>query len=596
MTRKLNIPRLPVKVLTALFVMVVFLLSATAAHATPAPNLLISQIFGGGGNSGAVVPNDYVELINLSASPINLSGYSLQYSAAAGNSIAGTHVLSGTIAAGHYFLVEESVGANANNLTFPVTPDIASGPLAISSTGGMVLLVNGTTAVTGTGTAMCSSAGVVDAVGWGGGVCGEGTPIATATTNLNYLQRNILGCANTFNNTSDFTITTLTTSSMHTSATTPTNCPPTLGNGTVTPTTVQKGSSIIITVTATPSTSPFSSTTSAVKVTSALTGDTTAQALTNTSGNTYSLTFALSGTQVSGSFPLTVALTDSLSDALPLPIIIPLTVGALDSTSTTLTIVPTAPLPNQSTTLTATLGNTFSPTAATGTYTFFNDVTPIGSPVTISGATASTTVAAGFPLGGQNLSAVYSGNSVYATSTGSLSIGLTATVTPDFTLGLSNSQIIGSSATPVTNVGVNITGIGGFSSTITLSCSGLPSNVSCAFAPSTVTPTAGAPLVSSVLTFTTNTSANIKPGFPGKAGGKMTGGLAVAFTLLVAPFAFRKRKPALRMLALLVILLAGMQVLTGCSAKTVTAGTTSVTVTAAGGGMTHSGTITVITE
>ena len=39
---------------------------------------MISQIYGGGGNTGSTLTNDYIELINHSSSPVNLSGWSVQ--------------------------------------------------------------------------------------------------------------------------------------------------------------------------------------------------------------------------------------------------------------------------------------------------------------------------------------------------------------------------------------------------------------------------------------------------------------------------------------------------------------------------------------
>lgn len=45
------------------------------AGATPSPNLVISQIYGGGGNAGAPLANDFIEIFNRSSSPVDLSGY-----------------------------------------------------------------------------------------------------------------------------------------------------------------------------------------------------------------------------------------------------------------------------------------------------------------------------------------------------------------------------------------------------------------------------------------------------------------------------------------------------------------------------------------
>ena len=43
---------------------------------------MISQVFGGGGNSGAPFRNDFIEIFNAGNSTVNLSGWSVQYASA----------------------------------------------------------------------------------------------------------------------------------------------------------------------------------------------------------------------------------------------------------------------------------------------------------------------------------------------------------------------------------------------------------------------------------------------------------------------------------------------------------------------------------
>src|SRR4029450_12353334 len=45
----------------------------------PPSDVVISQIYGGGGNSNATYHNDYVELYNRGGSAVDLTGWSLQY-------------------------------------------------------------------------------------------------------------------------------------------------------------------------------------------------------------------------------------------------------------------------------------------------------------------------------------------------------------------------------------------------------------------------------------------------------------------------------------------------------------------------------------
>jgi hypothetical protein len=51
-----------------------------------AANLVISQIYGGGGNSGASYRNDYVELFNPGSFAASVSGWSVQYASSSGTS------------------------------------------------------------------------------------------------------------------------------------------------------------------------------------------------------------------------------------------------------------------------------------------------------------------------------------------------------------------------------------------------------------------------------------------------------------------------------------------------------------------------------
>src|SRR5207253_5035349 len=60
------------------------------------PIVGISQIYGGGGNSGATLKNDFIELFNPGDSAVHLSGWSVQYAAAAGTTWQATN-LSGLI-------------------------------------------------------------------------------------------------------------------------------------------------------------------------------------------------------------------------------------------------------------------------------------------------------------------------------------------------------------------------------------------------------------------------------------------------------------------------------------------------------------------
>src|SRR5262249_40647943 len=59
-------------------------LLAAAGAANAAGNVVISQVYGSGGNAGAPLNADYVELFNRSAAPVSLAGWSVQYASATG--------------------------------------------------------------------------------------------------------------------------------------------------------------------------------------------------------------------------------------------------------------------------------------------------------------------------------------------------------------------------------------------------------------------------------------------------------------------------------------------------------------------------------
>ncbi|HET7041420.1 MAG TPA: lamin tail domain-containing protein, partial [Gemmatimonadales bacterium] len=82
-------------------------LEATAASAT---HLVISQVYGGGGNSGATLKNDFIELLNASGDTVTMAGWSVQYASSGGSSWQVTP-LTGSIPPGGYYLVQEAAGS-----------------------------------------------------------------------------------------------------------------------------------------------------------------------------------------------------------------------------------------------------------------------------------------------------------------------------------------------------------------------------------------------------------------------------------------------------------------------------------------------------
>src|SRR6058998_3328823 len=99
--------RLPL--LKSLALVVMILLAAGSLPRTAqavSTTVVISQVYGGGGNSGAPYTNDFVELFNRGTSTVSLTGWTVQYASAGGSSWSRT-TLSGSIAAGAHYLVAE---------------------------------------------------------------------------------------------------------------------------------------------------------------------------------------------------------------------------------------------------------------------------------------------------------------------------------------------------------------------------------------------------------------------------------------------------------------------------------------------------------
>jgi predicted extracellular nuclease len=96
-----------------------FLLSAACVFAQASSDLVISQVYGGGGNAGAPLRNDFIELFNRGAVPVSVAGWSVQYSSAMGSDWQVTP-LAGTVQPGRYYLIQQAAGANT---AAPALPD-----------------------------------------------------------------------------------------------------------------------------------------------------------------------------------------------------------------------------------------------------------------------------------------------------------------------------------------------------------------------------------------------------------------------------------------------------------------------------------------
>ncbi|MEI7032625.1 endonuclease/exonuclease/phosphatase family protein [Streptomyces pratensis] len=158
-----------------------------AAHAAPSATAVISEVYGGGGNSGATLTRDFVELANAGSTAFEVGGLSVQY--LPGSPSAGSRwqvsALSGAIAPGGRYLVSQAAGSGG---TVDLPAADAAGTVSMGASSGTVALVSGTTPLTCKSAADCAAdARIVDLVGYGSAVVREGggpVPGASATASV----------------------------------------------------------------------------------------------------------------------------------------------------------------------------------------------------------------------------------------------------------------------------------------------------------------------------------------------------------------------------------------------------------------------------
>jgi predicted extracellular nuclease len=181
------------------------LASTTAPLVLSAPasavsaDVVIAEVYGGGGNSGATYTNDFVELYNRGSVTVDLTGWSVQYASSTGTTWQAT-ALAGSLAPGRHYLVQEAQGSGGTQ-ALP-TPD-ATGTIAMSAAAGKVALVTSTTRLA-CGTTCHAAAGVRDFVGYGTANDFEGSAPAPGLSNSTSDSRNATG-TDTDNNATDFT-------------------------------------------------------------------------------------------------------------------------------------------------------------------------------------------------------------------------------------------------------------------------------------------------------------------------------------------------------------------------------------------------------
>ena len=180
--------------------------SVVDCSGTSTARVVISQIFGGGGNFGSPWNSDFVELHNRTDAPVDIGGWSLQYASdSAAFEVPDNMAIfnSGTIIpAGGYYLIQAN--STIGQYGAPFIPDLALNPgFGVGQTDGKLALVSNTTLL-GTECPTDNPA-VIDFVGYGlRANCSEG---GSSTLNTNVSRgalRKLDGCQDSDQNFADF--------------------------------------------------------------------------------------------------------------------------------------------------------------------------------------------------------------------------------------------------------------------------------------------------------------------------------------------------------------------------------------------------------
>lgn len=148
-------------------------------------NVVIAEVYGGGGNSGSPYNYDYIILYNPTNTTVDVSGWSIQYATASGTSWLKTD-LTGTIQADSYYAIQQASGSGGS-AELPFTPDVA-GSINMSATAGKVALVSNQTALSGSD--QTGNSDVIDFVGYGNSANAfEGIGPAPAPSNISSIRR-----------------------------------------------------------------------------------------------------------------------------------------------------------------------------------------------------------------------------------------------------------------------------------------------------------------------------------------------------------------------------------------------------------------------
>jgi hypothetical protein len=216
---------------------------------------------------------------------------------------------------------------------------------------------------------------------------------------------------------------------------------------------------------------------------------------------------------------------------------------------------------------------------------------------TLGGSGVATLSISTLALGVHTITAVYAGNTDFLGDTSTNTLVITIVV-PGFTFALTTAPSITVQQGQTGTANFAITSVGGLTSTITSTCSGLPANATCTFTPPTFTPTATNVTQDGLLVVSTGGQA-MAQNRPGYLPQRVVPLLAAIFCGGLFFFR-RKRKLSLKLLLLLCSITTALLGTGGCGsgsnalpAVVTPAGTSTVTITAQSGVISQTATFTL---
>ncbi|MCL2659100.1 MAG: Ig-like domain repeat protein [Acidobacteriaceae bacterium] len=265
--------------------------------------------------------------------------------------------------------------------------------------------------------------------------------------------------------------------------------------------------------------------------------------------------------------------------------------------SPTLSISPNPPLPDQPSTITATL-----PAGTGGSVTFTDNGTPIQNCMDVPVVNSEANCTATLPVGIDFLTGTYNGD---ANNNAAPLPTLTVTVTnpADYAISATpQSQIVPPGA--LTSYKVNISSVtSSFNNLVTLTATGLPPGATVSFTPASVIPEDGGATSTMSITVPKQSAMNpleIRPRNTQHTVPNSDSKVSLAFALLLLQFvAFRRGKKQIRLLIFLLAGLSGFSMLTACGSGgyfSQPQQTYTITITGTSGSLSHSASVFLTVE